>query len=96
MRGVKKVEEQIKHSLVVNNRKKLVMQGVRHVDSFDESEIKLETNMGGLSIKGEGLHISQLNLETGDLTVEGFLTSFQYLDNKAKEKGKGILNKILR
>lgn len=57
------MEEHVNHSLTVNGRKQLILQGVLLVDSFDESEIKLETNMGILSLKGEGLHITQLNLE---------------------------------
>jgi sporulation protein YabP len=90
------VEDQVKHSLVVNGRKQLSLQGVLLVDSFDEAEIKLETNMGVLSLKGEGLHITQLNLETGSLTAEGFFNSFQYMESKSKGKGKGILSKILK
>lgn len=88
------MEEHVNHSLTVNGRKQLILQGVLLVDSFDESEIKLETNMGILSLKGEGLHITQLNLETGSLTAEGFFTSFQYTESRSK--GKSILSKILR
>lgn len=90
------MEENIRHSLMVSGRKQLVVQGVLHVDSFDEAEINLKTNMGILLLKGEGLHITQLSLETGSLTAEGRFNSFQYTENKAKGKGKGILNKILK
>ncbi|MDD4238538.1 MAG: sporulation protein YabP [Desulfotomaculaceae bacterium] len=92
------MEEHVTHSLVVSGRKQLVLQGVLHVDSFDETEINLETNMGILSLKGEGLHITQLSLETGSLTAEGFFSSFQYTESKVKGKGKGkgLLSKILK
>ena len=90
------LEEHVTHSLMVSGRKQLVLQGVLHVDSFDEAEINLETNMGILILKGDGLHITQLNLETGSLTAEGFFNSFQYVESKGKGKGKGLLSKILR
>ncbi|HBC93810.1 MAG TPA: sporulation protein YabP [Pelotomaculum sp.] len=90
------MEEHVTHSLVVSGRKQLVLQGVLRVVSFDEAEINLETNMGVLSLKGEGLHITQLSLETGSLTAEGNFTSFQYMESKGKGKGKGLLSKILK
>jgi sporulation protein YabP len=94
LKGVIVLDEHVKHSLLVSGRKQLVLQGVLRVDSFDEAEINLETNMGILSLKGEGLHITQLSLETGSLTAEGFFTSFQYLETKGK--GRGLLSKILK
>lgn len=88
------VNERVLHSVSLNGRKQLVMEGVQHVDSFDESQIILETNMGRVILKGEGLHITQLSLETGNLAAEGFFTSVQYVESKGK--GKGLLNRILR
>jgi sporulation protein YabP len=92
------VNESHKHSVSIIGRKQLAMEGVRHVESFDDSEINLETNMGMLILRGEGLHITQLSLETGDLAAEGFFTSVQYVENKGKGKGKGkgLLNRILK
>lgn len=87
-----------KHSISVSGRKRLVMEGVLHVDSFDESEITLETNMGMLVLKGEGLHITHLSLEQGNLAAEGFFTAFQYHERKerGKVKAKGMLSRILK
>ena len=94
------MEEKANHSLLVSGRKHLVLQGVLHVESFDEVEINLETNMGSLILKGEGMHITQLSLETGSLTAEGQFNSFQYFESKGKGRGrgrgKGILSKILK
>lgn len=90
------MDERVKHSVSIYGRKQLVMEGVKHVDSFDESEISLETNMGNVILKGEGLHITQLNLETGSLAAEGFFTSVQYVESKGKARGKGLLNRILK
>jgi len=92
------VDERNAHSIFLRGRKQLVMEGVHHVDSFDESEIILQTNMGVVLLKGEGLHITQLNLETGNLTAEGFFVSLQYKESKGKGKGAGkkILNRLFK
>jgi len=92
------MEEHLKHSVSIRGRKQLNMEGVQHVESFDDSELVLETNMGMLILKGEGLHITQLSLETGSLAAEGFFSSLQYIESKGKNKGKGkgILNRIFR
>jgi sporulation protein YabP len=94
LKGVIVLDEHVTHSLMVSGRKHLVLQGVLRVDSFDEAEINLETNMGILSLKGEGLHITQLSLETGSLTAEGLFTTFQYMEHKVRSKG--LLSKILK
>lgn len=93
--GVIAVSEHVSHNVSLNGRKELFLQGVKHVDSFDESEIILETNMGTLVLKGEGLHITQLNLETGSLAAEGFFNAVQYVESKGKME-KGILKRILK
>jgi len=90
------VSERAGHSVAIHGRKHLAMEGVQHVDSFNESEISLETNMGMLLLKGEGLHITHLSLETGTIEVEGFFTSLQYVEGKGKGRGKGFLNRILK
>lgn len=90
------MEEKQRHSVAVYGRRQLVMEGVQQVDSFDESEIVLETNMGTLVLKGEGLHITQLSKETGNLAAEGSFNSFQYVENRAKGVSKGILKRIFK
>ncbi|MDF9409221.1 MAG: Spore protein YabP [Pelotomaculum sp. PtaB.Bin013] len=90
------MSEQAGHSVAINGRKQLTMEGVQHVDSFNESEIILETNMGMVILKGDGMHITQLNLETGSIEAEGFFASLQYVEGKGKGKGKRFLGRILK
>lgn len=94
------MEEQAKNRLTLLNRQHLTFEGVRLVDKFDEEEIILETNMGVLFLKGTDLHLTQLDLEQGTLTAEGFFTGLQFHEEgsgaKMKAKGKGILRKLLK
>ena len=67
-----------KHTLMVDNRQKTVITGAEDVNGFNEETVSVKTTAGTLIIKGSGLHIDRLNLETGDVTVEGRVDSMQY------------------
>ena len=41
------------HAITLNERKNIIITGVKKIDSFDEEEFYLETTMGDLIIKGE-------------------------------------------
>ena len=89
------------HQLTIKNREETRIQGVLHVDSFDDQEIVLDTDLGSLVVKGEDLHIKQLDLQTGSCEVEGLVNSLQYSASnrgKAGPKGrsKGIFERLLR
>ncbi|MEL7566726.1 MAG: sporulation protein YabP [Dehalobacterium sp.] len=93
-------EQKVHHHFSLVNREEFSLKGITKVETFDESEIVMETNAGPLAIKGENLHIHNLNLETGDLAVLGLVKSIQYLDpqgyKSVKGKGKSILNRLLK
>lgn len=85
-------------NIVLENRKKMSISGVEDVLSFNEESIVLNTTLGIINIKGEGLHINKLNLDDGEVNVEGNIISLQYVGNKedVKAKGRGILGKMLK
>ncbi|SFR04471.1 sporulation protein YabP [Desulfoscipio geothermicus] len=84
--------------LVLTDRRYLQVDGVEHVGNFNEKEITLDTNMGFLTLRGEGLHITQLNLESGNLVVEGKINFMEFTDGKGSGgfRGKGMLNRIFK
>ena len=82
------------HSIIMENRKLLTATGVSDVDSFDEQSVTAYTDLGELSIRGNGLHISKLNVETGDLTIEGEIISLTYSENRSSSGG--LLSKLFR
>ncbi len=69
-------------NIVLENRKALMVTGVSEVDSFDEHTVNLFTELGELTIKGQELHISQLNVETGELNVSCNIYGLDYTDDK--------------
>lgn len=86
------------HEIRLNNREELYLTGVSHVESFDEKEVILETVMGILILKGEELSIKQLNLDEGNVSIDGTVKSLQYAEEglmrDMKNKSKGILSRM--
>ncbi len=66
------------HCLTLENREKLNLTGVNDVDSFNEQEVIAVCSCGELSVKGEMLHIEELNLETGTVSLSGKISSLTY------------------
>ncbi|HHV34516.1 MAG TPA: sporulation protein YabP [Syntrophomonadaceae bacterium] len=85
--------------LTLSNRERLETSGVQKVISFDEQEINLETVIGSLILRGEGMHITHLDLTAGDLVVEGLITSLEYSEQRSKKiraRGKNILERLIK
>lgn len=66
------------HNIVLENRKQLRVSGVKDIDSFTETRIVLSTIMGELVIKGEDLHVTALDAQTGDFSMTGCVSSLVY------------------
>lgn len=88
------------HSLNIVNREHLTAQGVLAVESFDDEEIILETDLGTMTLRGEELHIKQLDLETGRFAVDGYIISVTYTMPRQRGgrqvKAKGFLERLLK
>ena len=82
------------HSLILKDRKELSITGVTDVDSFDENSIVAYTDYGELTIGGNNLHIITLNTDTGELSIDGEVSSMVYLDNRPK--AEGFFKKVFR
>lgn len=72
------MENATEHTLNLTNREALSLTGISDVDSFNEEEILAVCSCGELTIKGDMLHIEELNLESGILTVSGKIVSLTY------------------
>ena len=58
------------HNVIMEDRHTLTVSGISDVDSFDEQTVIVFTDMGELTVKGEGLHINRLSLEVGEIMIE--------------------------
>ena len=66
------------HHVIMEDRAKLSITGVEDVISFDENEIITRTAQGNLIIRGTGLHIGKLTLDSGDVSVDGVVRELCY------------------
>mgnify|MGYP003374426552 FL=1 len=80
-------------NLMLENREKLLIQGVQQVESFDEESIQLDTLLGALVIRGRGLHIDRIDDQNGEVAVTGEIVAL--LDDETRFKG-GFLARLLR
>lgn len=76
------------HNFILENRKKLHISGVTEIDSFDEQTVILFCSLGQLAIRGEGLHINRIDVDSGELSLEGErIDSMAYAENRAARGG---------
>lgn len=82
-------------NILVENRKNMTITGVDQVDSFNDNTIILRTIKGGLTIKGEELNIGQLNLDSGNVKIDGTINGIIYNNKDSSSKGN-IIGKIFK
>lgn len=82
------------HSIHIENRELMSITGVKDVGSFNDNEIILMTDGGGLSVEGSELHITKLDLDEGQVIVEGQIIAFEY-DDMPVQKGN-IFSRMFR
>ena len=83
------------HNLILEDRKSLSISGITDVDSFDEREIVLYTQLGELTIQGRELHIDAMSVETGNMTITGDIWAMIYGD-KDKKSPISALGRLFR
>lgn len=66
------------HTLSLENRSKLSITGVEDVAGFDESVVVLKTTAGVLTVKGQQLHVEQIDLDNGRVELRGSVQDLGY------------------
>ena len=66
------------HNVIMEDRSKLTVSGVEDVASFDENEVIMNTVNGNLVVRGNGLKIDKLSLDTGDVSLQGLISDMSY------------------
>ncbi len=83
----------VRSGVTIENRERISLSGIVRVDSFDENEVSARCSSCGVTVFGQGLHISRLDLDNGILVVDGFISGVEYSD--AEGKG-GLLSKLFK
>ncbi|MFO8059575.1 MAG: sporulation protein YabP [Bacillota bacterium] len=89
------INDERSHEVVLKNRESVTATGIMEVESFDDREIVLVTDLGTMVLRGEDLHIEKISLDSGDFTCTGLITGLQYSAGAASgRRGEGLLGRL--
>ncbi len=84
------------HEVKITDRSIINLTGINKISSFDDQEFLMESNMGVILLKGEGLEIVKLDTHDGNLKIKGKLISIAYIENMKKNKEESLLTKLFK
>ena len=85
----------VNHNIIMENRNKVSISGVEDVENFDEQVVVLYTSEGLLTVRGADFHINKLNVESGEVIIEGEVESLVYSEGGSKDGG-GFFAKLFK
>lgn len=92
----KQQREQQKCNIIIDNRQHIKVSGVLDIDTFDEASFIAITTEGALVVKGDDLHISKLNVDTGELCVDGLIDSCLFNNSYAGKSGGSFISRLFK
>lgn len=90
------MDEKKVQSLLLENREVLNVSGVENVDNFNDELVVLITNKGKLTIKGQKLNISKLNVDEGKLIVKGEINGLLFSENDGQKEKTSFMKKVFK
>ena len=82
------------HVIKLNERKNIIISGIKKINNFDDKEFNLESIMGNIIIKGENLEMLKLDTIEGNVSIKGKINNVSYTDTIEKENS--ILMKLFK
>ena len=92
----KDINNLVSHNVTISDRKNIMISGVKKIESFDNEEFLMETNMGYVLVKGSELEIIKLDTYQGNVSIKGKFNSLIYMDSTKKEKDEGLFSKLFK
>lgn len=89
------MDETRKHCISMENREKLTITAVDDVVNFDEEKVVVDTAMGIMTVFGSDFRIHKLNVDDGQLVIEGMIDEIQYSENHKKDQ-KGFFARMFQ
>lgn len=81
------------HDLILENRSRLTLTGVKRVLRCDAESAAIETGRGILKLAGAQLSVTSLDLDSGEVKLTGRIDALEY--TAARTPG-GLLHRLLR
>lgn len=81
----------------LKNRENLEIKGINKIESLNEYEFVISTNLGLLTITGTELEMKHLDIEKGNIWIKGHIDTLVYKDGEIKkEKKQGFFSKLFK
>ncbi len=97
MDKVREIDNNFNHGISIAERKNILITGVKKIESFDNEEFLMDTTLGFLSIKGNGLEIIKLDTYQGNVSIKGQVDSLMYMDSSLKkDKDNSLISKLFK
>ena len=90
---VEKTENPLPHDLILEERSRLTITGVRRVLHCNEESAALETGKGTLHLAGAQISVTSLDLDTGEAKLTG---RFDMLEYTREPAAGGFFHRLLR
>lgn len=84
----------LNHVIKLVERKSIVVSGIKRIINFDDKEFSLESVMGDIIIKGNGLEMIKLDTIDGNVSIKGNFDSISYI-NGSKDK-ESLITKLFK
>lgn len=83
------------HCVHMDDRSNLSITGVTDIGCFNEREVQLTTDAGGMTVEGTGLHVTKLDLDSGQVMLEGEIDAIVYEEDIPQRRGS-FLARVFR
>ncbi|NLB80631.1 MAG: sporulation protein YabP [Clostridiaceae bacterium] len=90
------MEENCKGNVLIEDRLKLTVTGVIDVDCFDNENVILITELGTLIVSGSNFRINRLNVDIGEIIIEGEISGLVYSDGYSRKSKGSFLSKMFK
>lgn len=91
-------EKTNKHSVLIEDRCRIKINCVEDVESFNEEKVVVYTALGVMIICGYNFKVSRLNVDDGQLIIEGEIDKVEYMEVVDEDRGdsSGFFGKLFK
>ncbi len=70
----------------ISGRKRINLNGIKKLISFNPNEFLIDSNLGIIVLKGNNLEVLKLDVVAGELNIKGSFDSLEYVDKLKKKE----------
>lgn len=95
MNEMKQPQNVTRHEFCVKDRRNMTVGGVKEIVSFDEQAVRMLTVSGELVVDGADLRVKVLDVERGNVVLEGRIDGVAYVEEAPTER-HGFWSRLTR